>query len=80
MNEKSFKKVMNYLVHQMASELHFVSMWNYADSGDYELAMTSQLLYLVDRDEWLNGIDTFNDSDWKVYAYLCSTAMHGKPL
>ncbi len=71
---------MNSLIHQMASNIHFVSMWSHADSGDYELAMTSQLLHLVDRDEWFNGLDTFNDNDWKVYGYLCSTAVHGKPL
>ncbi len=78
MNDKSYARVMAAKTHHLASELQWVSMWHHAEDGDYELAMTCQLLYLVNRDEWLDWLDAFSKSDWKAYTEMhqCLTKGH----
>ncbi len=64
MNDKSYARVMAAKTHELAIDVHWVSMWHHADEGNYELAMTSQLLCLVNRDELNDLTDTFTDRDW----------------
>ncbi len=66
MNAKSYAKVMAMKTHELAADLHWVSMWMHADDGKYELAMTSQLLYLANRQEWIDLADGFSDRDWQT--------------
>ena len=66
---KHFEQVMDHLALRHSARLHHWMMWTYAAAGDYEEAMTSQLLYLAcssDADETadkLSGqaVDTMMD-------------------
>lgn len=64
MNIKSFNKVLDSKVRELAIDLHWVAMWAHVEDGNFESAMTSQLLYLVNRDEWIDFTDRFTRRDW----------------
>lgn len=44
---KHFEQVMDHLALRHAARMHHYMMWMFAAAGDYEQAMTSQLLYLA---------------------------------
>jgi hypothetical protein len=75
MNAKSYAKVMAMKTHRAAMALHWVSMWHHADDGDYESAMTCQLLYLVNYDEWHSLTDTFTQKDWDTASEMESIVL-----
>jgi hypothetical protein len=66
MNDKSYARVMAAKTHELAIDVHWVSMWHHVEEGNFESAMTSQLLWLVNRDEWIDVTDNMSTRDWQT--------------
>lgn len=66
MSTESYHKILNLEVHNASCSLHFIDMWQYVEEGDFDGAMTSQLLYLVNIHERDELIDSLDDEDYNV--------------
>ncbi len=77
MNLKSYDKALDLEIYEVCAKLNFISMWSNISVGDYENAMTNQLLYLVALDEWEALYDTFKTKDWDTAVELDRIA-HGE--
>lgn len=75
---KHFEEVMNVLALRHSARLHHWMMWLYAAAGNYEEAMTSQLLYLVDSSEADDKADDMSGQAADTMVALFEIAQNGK--
>lgn len=75
---KHFEQVMDVMALRYSARLHHWMMWMYAAAGDYEEAMTSQLLYLACANEADEEADKLSGQAVDTMMDLFEIAKNGK--